>query len=408
MKIIMAKIKTRSLTQPYVVIGLIAIAIVAFTIGLNDEVIYLWDRNVIPISDEDKTVHVYLTQGTTARACMNESVCYDETADIWFNPEGQVTFHNDDAVDHTITSFPLNEDGECMLSDADGIFASGPISSGTSWTYKPPKELYTNGDNLVWTTLCYYDEFNPDFVGSITISPGYDVATLIYMSGSLIAAFASFRVSKKYMGGEMFPKAYLFLGLAFCSWFSGDMFFFYNDYVDDLPSLNTPYMAIFDPRDDSMKNGFQMEIADFVYLGIYPFMALHLYLNANYYHPKKSGTIKLAIFGIPAVGAIIFFLQFGAITWESIFGSLNAVGAAVTLGLVVYGAKVFNNSALKPAWFLLLVGIVISTIGDFLYYQVEDFNNEYAIYSTSTIMYVLAYMIMIYALYRHTKILPAD
>ena len=404
----MTKIETLSKTQTYWVLGLITIAIIAFTVGLNDDVIYLWDRNIIPISDEGKTINVYLAAGATAKSCLNEWVCYEDTTDVWFNPGGQVTFHNDDSIQHTIASFSPNDDGECVFSGEDGTFDSGSIAPGESWTYRPPKDLYTNSEQSpIWTTLCYYDKTDSDFVGSITISPGYDIATLLYMSGSLIAAFASFRVSKHYLGGEMFPKAYLFLGLAFCSWFAGDMFFFYNDYVDDLPSLDTPYMALYDPRDDSHKINFQMEIADFVYLGIYPFMALHLYLNANYYLPKKSGIIKLAIFGIPLVGAIIFFLQFGAITYESIFGSLNAVGAAVTLGLVIYGAKVFNNTDLKPAWFLLLIGITISTIGDFLYYQVEDFNNNYAIYSTSTIMYVLAYMIMIYALYRHTKIYPA-
>lgn len=405
----MAKTKSLSKSQPYIVLGLIAIAIISFTISLNNDEIYLWDRNVIPINDEGKTVHVYLTQGSTAKACMNNWVCYEDTTDVWFNPGGQVTFHNDDITQHTIISFSPNDDGECVLSNADGIFSSGPISTGESWTYKPSKELYTRlpENSSVWTTLCYYDEFNHDFVGSITISPGYDIATLIYMSGSLVVAFSSFRVSKHYLGGEMFPRAYLFLGLAFCCWFTGDMFFFFNDYVDDLPSLDTPYMALYDPRDDSFKNDFQMEIADFAYLGVYPFMALHLYLNANYYLPKKSGIIKLAIFGIPLAGAIIFFMQFGAITFESIFGSLNAVGASVTLGLVIYGAKVFNNTNLKPAWFLLLVGITVSTIGDFLYYQVEDFNDIFAIYSTSTIMYVLAFMIMTYALYRHTKIYPA-
>jgi len=383
-------------------------AIILFSIFLNDDVIYLWDRNVIPISDEGNTVHVYLIENNSVTSCQNDTVCYEDTVDIWFNPGGQVTFHNDDVVEHTVTSFPINDDYECELTDPDGVFDSDIILPGESWTFKPSKDLYTRSsedDSLVWGALCYYDS-NSESIGYITISPGYDVATLIYMSGSLIAAFCSFRVSKKYIGGDMFPKAYLFLGLAFCCWFAGDMFFFYNDYVFDLPAFETPYMAVYDPRPFEEHSGFTMEIADFVYLGIYPFMALHLYLNANYYLPKKNRDIKLAIFGIPLVGAIIFFMQFGAITFESIFGSLNAVGAAVTLGLVVYGARVFNNSTLKPAWFLLLVGITISTIGDFLYYQVEDFNDEYAIYSTSTIMYVLAFMIMIYALYKHTKILP--
>jgi len=393
-----------SKSQPYIVLGLIGIAIIAFTYSLNDYDIYLWDRNAITVNDEGKTVNVFLYEGLTAKSCMNESVCYEETTDVWLNPNGQVTFHNEDSTEHIITVFWANDDWECILSEDLVDSSSGPLLPGESWSIKTTLE-YTFWDDTSphWTLLCFYDELNPEFVGTITVIPGYDYATLIYMSGSLIVALFSFRVSKKYMGGVMFPKAYLFLGLAFCFWFAGDMLFFYNDYVDDLPALETPPIVFYDPNNGS-HDSFMMEIADFVYLFIYPFMALHLYLNANYYRPKKSKEIKLAIFGIPLVGAIIFFIQFGSITFESIFGSLNAVGAAVTLGLVVYGARVFNNSILKPAWFLLLVGLIGITIGDFLYYQVENFNDEYAIYSSSTVMYVLAYMIMIYALYKHTKI----
>jgi len=140
-------------------------------------------------------------------------------------------------------------------------------------------------------------------------------------------------------------------------------------------------------------------------------MALHLYLNTNYFEKnklkikKKSAETKFFLFGVPIIGAIIFFVQFGTINFESGFGALNAVGASVTLGLVFWGARVFRASALAPAWILLLVGIFFSTVGDFLYYQVESFNDQYAIYSLSTTFYLLTYMILIYGLYRHTKII---
>ena len=391
-------------------LGLITISIIAFALALNDDTIYLWDRNVIPITDEGNTVHIYLSSDPATKICMNDFVCYEDTTNLWFNPGGQVTFHNNDDAIHNIGIFSVNDDYECIKSDDADLLSSGTLSSGESWTYKPSKDLYTRSaedQSLIWGKVCYYDSLNSDFVGSIDISPGYDVATLIYMSGSLIAAIISFRVSKHYFGGEMFPKAYLFLGLAFCCWFIGDMLYFVNDYVEDLPALNIKNTIIFDPRDSAPPNQFLLEAADIVYLAFYPFAALHLYLNANYYMPKKSGLIKLVLFGVPLAGAIIFFAQFGAITFESIFGSFNAVGAAVNLGLVIYGVKVFNSTDLKPAWFLLLAGLTISAIGDFLYYQVENFNDEYAIYSSSTVMFVLAYMIISYALYRHTKIFPA-
>ena len=237
----------------------------------------------------------------------------------------------------------------------------------------------------------------------IPVGNGYDLATLMYMSGSVITAFASFVVAKKYRGSAMFTKAYFCLGLGFCFWFIGDVLFFYDDYVEPLPNISIP--KTLDSADS-----FILKPADFVYLGIYPNMALHLYLNTNWFEKnklkimKKSSITKILLFGVPTIGAIIYFHQYGAVNFESGFGALNAVGASVTLGLVFWGARVFKASALAPAWTLLLLGLFLSTVGDYLYYQVESFNENYQIYSLSTTFYLLTYMILTYGLYKHTRI----
>lgn len=233
----------------------------------------------------------------------------------------------------------------------------------------------------------------------------YDLATLMYMSGSLITAIASFIVAKKYIGSAMFTKAYFCLGLGFCCWFIGDILFFYDDYVEELTPIEIPYTLEPDSKT------FILKPADFVYLGIYPNMALHLYLNTNWFEKnklkikKKTLETKFFIFGVPIIGAIIYFIQFGHINFEGGFGALNAVGASVTLGLVFWGARVFRASALAPAWTLLLLGIFFSTVGDYLYYQVEQFNDQYEIYSLSTTFYLLTFMIITYGLYKHTRII---
>lgn len=245
----------------------------------------------------------------------------------------------------------------------------------------------------------------------IPIGGGYDLATLMYMSGSITTAFVSFVVAKKYRGSAMFTKAYFCLGLGFCCWFIGDILFFYDDYVEPLPNISIPKAL---GSDDS----FILKPADFVYLGIYPNMALHLYLNTNWFEKnklkilKKKVETKFFLFGVPTIGAIIYFHQYGAVNFESFgvvnfesgFGALNAVGASVTLGLVFWGARVFKASALAPAWTLLLLGIFLSTVGDYLYYQVESFNENYQIYSLSTTFYLLTFSIMTYGLYKHTRI----
>lgn len=237
----------------------------------------------------------------------------------------------------------------------------------------------------------------------IPVGKGYDLDTLMYMSGSIITAFASFVVAKKYIGSAMFTKAYFCLGLGFCCWFIGDMLFFYDDYVNALPTAMIPLTL-------GGVETFELKPADFVYLGIYPNMALHLYFNTNWFEKnklkimKKSAETKFFLFGVPAIGTIIYFSQYGAVNFESIFGALNAVGASVTLGLVFWGARVFKASALAPAWTLLLLGIFLSTVGDYLYYQVEDYNEIYDISSLSTTFYLLTYMIITYGLYKHTRI----
>ena len=89
-----------------------AIGIIILSIFLNDDVVYLWDRNVIPISDEGNDFHVYFIENGSITSCQNDMMCYPDTADIWFNPGGQVAFHNNDTVEHTVTSFPINDNSE--------------------------------------------------------------------------------------------------------------------------------------------------------------------------------------------------------------------------------------------------------------------------------------------------------
>lgn len=247
-------------------------------------------------------------------------------------------------------------------------------------------------------------------ITAIPIGSGFPLAWSLYMSGSFITAVSAFLVARKYRGSAMFTKAYFCLGLGFCFWFIGDALFSYDAYVQELP---TYYEFIIQGNEP-----FKIKSFDLAYLGVYPSMALHLYLNTNWFEKnklkimKKTGLTKFFLFGIPIIGAMIYFHQYSsfnsipivnAFNVESIFGSLNAVGSSVTLGLVIWGAKTFRASSLSPAWTLLLAGIFFSTVGDYLYYQVEHFNGDFMSLSLSTPFYLLMYMIMNYGLYKHIK-----
>ena len=204
-------------------------------------------------------------------------------------------------------------------------------------------------------------------------------------------------VAKKYHGSEMLGKAYLFLGLGFFAWFIADLGYYYQQFVLDIDPWPSPF--------------------DIGFHASYVFAILHLALNTRYFRPKWSKQMKAVIIVIPILAvssfSMIAYENWGELddeytqddlTFDIVYSNTFIVGISLTVAFAIVGASVFRHSVLKETWLLLAIGIFLWVATDSVYFYletIEEFTHNHPINSGWT----AAFMVIIYALYKHTKAL---
>ena len=218
----------------------------------------------------------------------------------------------------------------------------------------------------------------------------FNVPEFLYLAGILACAVASFIVSKRYRGSKVFGKAYLFLGLAFVSWFIGDLGYVYYDHILQLDPYPNPF--------------------DLFFALSYVFACLHLYLNTRYFRPNWNSEMKSLVIILPIVMGVAYTLvayaewgDYEELPFDLVYGNIWVIGASAELGLVILGAIVFRRSVLKEVWLLLVIGIFIWTVGDIWYVYTELFEAFDNTHPTNT-LWMASFMVVIYALYKHRKV----
>ena len=215
-----------------------------------------------------------------------------------------------------------------------------------------------------------------------------EFADFSYGLGALACGIAGILVGRRYQGSEVFGKAYFALGIAFLMLFLGDVTWNYYELILD----EDPYPSL----------------ADVFYLGLYPFAAIHLVLNIKYFK-KDLGLLPKV--GVPAL-AVLMVTAFTFLTYDEdyaqsfeYFVSLTYVlGSASILSLAILGAAVFKHSILGSAWLLLAIGLLIFTVAEVRYYYLEEIG-EYTGNLPVNTVWILGFMIILYALYKHKKII---
>jgi len=114
---------------------------------------------------------------------------------------------------------------------------------------------------------------------------------------------------------------------------------------------------------------------------LYPFNLILLILNINFFSPKLSLKLKTWLIVIPALVFTLYvytsFLEFEEPNFDFYYGIIFVLGASVVLSYAILGASIFSKGVLRVAWLLLIVGILVSTVGDVCYYYLEVFE-EYS------------------------------
>ena len=219
----------------------------------------------------------------------------------------------------------------------------------------------------------------------------FDIKDGIYLTGIAGCGIASVLVARKYHGSKMLGRAYLFLGLGFFCWFIGDVGYYYQEYVLEIDPWPSPF--------------------DVGFIASYVFAILHLGLNTKYFKPKWSKEMKSVIIIVPIIAVSIFTYtaynlwgEYDELVFDIVYSNLFVIGASLMLGLVIVGVSVFRASVLKATWLLLLVGILFWTVADSAYYYLETIE-AYAHNSPIKTLWMTSFMLIIYALYKHHKVL---
>jgi len=247
------------------------------------------------------------------------------------------------------------------------------ISKEMSLSYKIPLLIFG-----IIVTFFAFVEISNLFESSI-------LTRIAIVVSPLAVSICCFIISKMYGNSKVFGKSYFFLGMGFFSAFIGEVVFF--QYVDSLGYEEYEILG-----------------ESFIFVS-YPLMMAHITINIRYFTEKLKRYQKFLLISIP----IVIILGYSVVTSiavvdiEEFYYYLIFVSASsIVLGLAVVAFTLFRQTVLISAWFVLLIGIIVGTIGDILYnyaytlgiYTFSDFSN---------ILWIVSPLIIIYALYKHQK-----
>ncbi|MCV0372672.1 MAG: histidine kinase [Nitrosarchaeum sp.] len=202
----------------------------------------------------------------------------------------------------------------------------------------------------------------------------------------LAVSIASFIVAVKYIDAGIYRKAYLILGFAYLMIFLGEITYL----VYDLFLGIEPYPSI----------------ADVFFFLQYPLTLGYLLLNIRFFtsfnNKYKAWVVIFPMFILLSYGvAALEELDF---EFDFFYGMLFVSGASVLLSFAILGVTIFRNGLLGKAWMILVMGILSLTIGDVWYYYLE-LVGEFDLIHPVNLFWYAGYWIIIYALYKHKKII---
>ena len=209
------------------------------------------------------------------------------------------------------------------------------------------------------------------------------VPSLIFSAG---VAILSFIMAKQNENGIL-AKAYFFLGLAFTSYVIAEVLYYTFELILEIEAYPS--------------------IADVFFFALYPGILAFLLLNMKYFHSGFTLFQKIWVPIIPIFALIVYVIMSisvpdAELNFDFYYGLIFVAGASTTLSFTIIGALTFREGVLGPIWFLLVIGLMINAAGDVWHYHLEIFG-EYFDAHPVTVVWFVANLFMIYALYKHIK-----
>ena len=230
------------------------------------------------------------------------------------------------------------------------------------------------------------------FQAFITIMPSSEEVdvfiALVSILNPLVASVASFVVSQRYGSSQVFGKAYLALGLGLFMMFLGETTWYYFLYfleIEPFPS-----------------------IADVFFFAFYPLSAIHIIINIRFFQARIDRKSKSMLIAIPlvviATYSAISLEEIGTPNFEFYYGMAFVAASSAVLALALLGSLVFRGGLLGIAWALMLLGLLLTNMGDVWYFYLETFG-AYTDGHPVELLWYGGYWIITYGLYKHKKII---
>ncbi len=222
----------------------------------------------------------------------------------------------------------------------------------------------------------------------IIFSPDFDIIDVIELSLQLVVIIAAFLIAKKYWSTSIFGKAYFTLGIAFTMWFIAEVIWQANENIWETETYPT--------------------VAEFFYFAFYPFAIYHMIKCLRGFVVEITRPTKIWMVMIPIV-IVGIFSYLSIFEWDveypDFYYSLIIVSAGATLiPFAILGIQLFRHGTFNIVWSLLALGLFIHTFADIWYYFLE-LSNLYVDTHIVNALWQGGWMLIIYSLYKHQKIL---
>ena len=180
------------------------------------------------------------------------------------------------------------------------------------------------------------------------------ILSVVIATGVMISAFV---VSKRYYP-DILSKIYLPLAFAYVSYVVAELMYYSFDIIFHIPSYPS--------------------IADVFFFAVYPLMMFFLLLNLKHFHTTYTPFEKFLIPTIPIVASTVYVVMSLSIlsmefNFDFYYGLIFVSAASTVLTFSILGALIFKQGMLGSVWLLLVVGILLNTVGDVWYYNLEIF-----------------------------------
>lgn len=226
------------------------------------------------------------------------------------------------------------------------------------------------------------------------VNNNFTLADVVIILAPLAGGIMSVLVARRYWSSTILGKTYLSLGIGLLFYFIANVLYEYiSDFVAPPPAA-APFPSA----------------GDIFWVAMYPFLYYHLIVNIIHFKKTLSRRHMLWIALIigATTGTFLYtsLAQKPPLDFSYFLGLYYVIVDAGLLSLAILGAMVFRSSILGKVWLLLVIGFLIYSFADYWYYDyLTLFPDQYSDSHPVNMVWVLAFMIMTYALYKHKKTL---